>query len=118
MSVAQKMLKTSQHHKYKISCLIVKGGNLISVGINKDSAPKRFYKKHRPEMKLHSEVDAILGLDKSVTKGSTAYIAGCTTAGNPMISRPCTTCKSVLDYMKVRRIVYQDMRDIKEWKTI
>jgi deoxycytidylate deaminase len=116
MSVAQKMLKTSQHPKYRMSCLIVKGGNLISVGINKDSAPKRFYKKHRPEMKLHSEVDAILGLDKSVTKNSTAYVAGCTAAGSDMISRPCDTCKSVLDYMKVKRIVYLDMKEIKEWK--
>ncbi len=113
-ALAKKMLKINQHPKYALVSIVVRGGNLISVGTNKESAAKRFYKHHRPEMKLHAEVDSILGLSKDTTKGSTVYVVGTTKAGNLMTCRPCETCMNVLKYMGIKRIVYQDLEELKE----
>lgn len=109
------MLKINQHPKYQIISLVVRGGRLLSVGTNKQAAPKRFTKPHRQSMSLHSEIDAILGLSKESTKGSTLYIIGQTAKGNKMNVKPCLTCQKVCDTLGLKRIVYQDMEKLIEY---
>lgn len=115
-SLAQKMLKINNHPKYKMISLVIRGGRLISVGTNKESAPKRFIKAHREGLKLHAEVDSLIGVDKSTTKNATLYIIGETLAGNKMTTKPCSTCLGFIEKMGLRRIVYQDKGKLVELK--
>ena len=90
-------------------CLIVKGGRLISSGVNKEGAPKHFVKQYRENLALHAEVHSVLGLPKSVTKNATAYICGVTAKKlNKLLCKPCPSCLGCLIEMKVKRIVYHD----------
>lgn len=111
-----KMIKLSQHPKYHFSCCIIKGNRLISVGINKVAAPKRFIKRHRENMALHAEIDALLGIDKERLKNATLYIYGQTAAGNKMITRPCTTCLNFINQMNIKRVVYSNKEELLEIK--
>lgn len=106
MSLAKKMQRLSNHPKYKMVCLIVKSSRLISVGVNKDSAPKHFVKKYRDGMHLHAEISSILGVDKDTTRGCTAYISGETKSGKNMLAKPCPSCYDCLMVMGIKRIVY------------
>lgn len=109
MSLAQKMSKASNHHKYLFCCAIVKGGRLISIGINKDqSAPKLYAKPNRPNMNLHSEIAACHGIDKKEIKNATAYIGGMSKSEKRILTKPCSVCYNWLKTMGIRRIVYQE----------
>lgn len=110
------MTKLSSHPKYKMSSAIVKGNRLISVGINKVAAPKRFIKRHRENMALHAEIDALLGIDKERLKNATLYITGETAAGNSMITKPCVTCLNFINQMNIERVVYLNKDELLEIK--
>ncbi len=114
MNLAAKAAKLSTHHKYRYGSIIVKAGNVLGMGINSLNAAKTFTKPHRHNMHLHSEVDALLGLDRDKVKNSTVYVIGLTAAGNSINAKPCSTCRSFLDTMKVKRVVYMDIDTIKE----
>lgn len=107
--LGKKFLKLSNHSRYRMVCILVKGSNIISVGANKEnSAPKRYTKQYRPAMQLHAEVSCLAGISKDVSKKSTAYIFGETVSGNQMLTHPCPTCEAFLKEMKVSRVVYEE----------
>lgn len=108
------MLKHSTHNNYLFAAVLVKGGRVISTGVNKMAAPKRFTRPHRKNMALHCEISAILGLDKSKTKNTTLVINGTTAAGNLACTKPCQTCLTALETAGVRRIVYMDKGTVRE----
>ncbi len=115
VSLAKKMLNLSTHPRYHMVAVISKGGRVISVGINKVSAAKRFTKQ-RPGMHLHAEIDALTNLSKEQTKGCTITLVGTTAAGNNMVTKPCNICQDFIEYMNIRRIVYMDKDEVKELK--
>lgn len=109
MNLAQKMSRASNHHRYLFCCLIVKGGRLISVGINKDqSAPKIYARPDRPNMNLHSEISACHNIDRRELKNATAYIGGISKTGGKILTKPCRMCYSWLQTMGIKRIVFID----------
>lgn len=116
LSLAAKVSKCSSHNRYKIAAILVKGGRLLAVGINKDASPKRFTNPHRKNMRLHAEIDCLIGISKESSKDSTLYVKGQTFAGGIMNVSPCQTCLGMIESMQVRRIVYQDMNQIREIK--
>jgi deoxycytidylate deaminase len=114
IDLAKKIARTSNHDKYHMSALLVSGGRVISLGVNKLSGPKRFTKQ-RPGMRLHAEIDCLLNIGKDVSKGSTLYITGYTKAGNDLkSSAPCLSCAAFVDEMMIKRIVYTEYGQIKE----
>lgn len=107
--LGKKLLKLSNHSRYKMVCLLVKGGNILSVGNNKEnSAPKPFVKQYRPSMQLHAEMSCLAGVLKETSKNATVYILGETVNGTQMLSRPCPSCEGFLREMQVRRVVYEN----------
>lgn len=106
-NLGRKLLKLSFHSKYKMIALLVKGGNIISVGANKEGAPKPYVKCHRPEMGLHAEVSCLAGITKDQSKNTTIYVVGQTTKGNNMLTKPCKSCYSFIKEMGIRRVVYE-----------
>lgn len=107
VELAWKLSKNSPHPKYKYTALVVKS-RLVSTGFNKNGRPKFFVREIIPGQGHHAEIDALLGLDKSVTKGATLYCAGMTNLGTRILTRPCRSCFIGILKMGVRRIVYHD----------
>lgn len=116
MKLARKVANLSSHRKYRYGGIVVKSNRLISVGVNKDAAPKRFVKAYRSNLALHAEVSAILNVPKESTKNATFYLFGETAAGNGINSKPCKSCMSALDSMGIKRVVYEDKGQLKEIK--
>ncbi len=116
MNLAERILKNSQHPKYRISAVLMKSGNVISTGINKLGSAKPFVKKYRNNLALHAEIDALIGIDKKVAKNSTLYVCGETANFNPINCKPCESCQIFCATMMVKRIVFRDKLELKEIK--
>ncbi len=109
------MVSLSEHPRYRLAAVVSRAGRVISVGVNKVSAPKRFTKQ-RPGMHLHAEIAALFNLPKDQAKGAVITIAGITAAGNQMNTKPCRICENAIESMGLKRIVYLDGNIVKELK--
>ena len=90
----------------KHGSVIVKGGRVISTGINKErSHPRIVSSEHIKEhCSVHAEVDAIKKA-KDVT-GATIYVARVNKRGKARDSRPCNRCYEVIKNNGIKKIVY------------
>lgn len=106
LNIARLESYTSSHLKAKIGCVLVRNGNIISSGYNKMRHTSNNYS--RWDNSLHGEVDCLLkALKKGIEiKNSTLYIFRETRNGKPALCRPCEYCFSMIEELKVKRIVY------------
>jgi deoxycytidylate deaminase len=90
----------------KHGSVIVKGGRVISTGINKErSHPRIVSSEHiKDHCSVHAEVDAIKKA-KDVT-GATIYVARVNKRGEARDSRPCKRCYEVIRTNGIKKIVY------------
>lgn len=103
-------LKKAQESKvvnYKHSSVLVKGGKIISIGINKMKSgcladPCYEYKG------WHSELDCLFNLDPKVINGSTLYVGGYSKGGNVLYSKPCKHCQEYLKKHKLKAIYFSN----------
>ena len=89
------------------SSLIVKGGRILSYGINKPF-PNQFalnYAQHGG-WQTHSECDAIYQARKSNLVGATIYNCRVTKNGNIEISKPCPGCTQMLEEYGIKKVVF------------
>ena len=108
---AKRVAEQSQYGKFRHGAVLVKGNSVRSVSCNKHrhcSFGARFRKEGRGEATLHAELGAILGVDRSTTRGSTVYVARINREGEARISKPCPMCESALRHVGVKRVVYTD----------
>lgn len=110
MDLAKKISQLSQHPRYKFGCVIYKSARVISIGVNKDNAaPKRWVKQHRPNMNLHAEIDALLGLTKEQTKNAIMYVYG-----SAKLTSPCESCQTAINQMGIKKVVFVDNNKYRE----
>lgn len=90
----------------KHGSVIVKGGRVISTGINKErSHPMIVSAEHiKDHCSVHAEVDAIKKA-KNVS-GATIYVARVNKRGEHRESRPCKSCYETIKNSKIKKIVY------------
>ena len=90
----------------KHGSVIVKGGRVISTGMNKDrSHPKIVSSEHiKDHCSVHAEIDAIKKA-KDVN-GATIYVARINKRGEARDSRPCKRCFEVIKSNGIKKIVY------------
>ena len=108
---AKRVAEQSNYGKFRHGAVLVKGNSVRSVSCNKHrhcSFGARFRKEGRGEATLHAELGAILGVDRSTTRGSTVYVARINREGEGRISKPCPMCESALRHVGVKRVVYTD----------
>ena len=107
MDIAIRVGLMSHDPKYKVGSVIVKDGNVISMGWN--GMPKHMDNETRcasgcthPEV-LHSEANALMKLIKSGTaaEGATIY---CTLS-------PCMDCAKLIYQAGISRVVYAEKYD-------
>lgn len=105
--LAQKLAEKSDFINYRMSCVVVKGGRVIAIGINK---PKSGLVKHPAysQKAIHAELDAILMIDSSKLKGATVYIGGITKTGDLLKSAPCPLCQNLLKEYGIRCVVFHE----------
>lgn len=101
--LAKKLSKKSQHHSYKMGCVIVNKNKVVSLGINKIKTHTK--SPHRFKM-LHAEIDAVLGIDQEELKGCTAYVYRGTKDGKPAMSKPCPACQTILKEAGIKQVYY------------
>jgi deoxycytidylate deaminase len=109
----QKLKRNSTHPVHKVSAVIAKKNQVISIGFNK-------YKTHtrslHPWKYLHAELDAILDNKFADLKGSTIYIYRETRDGVPAISKPCESCMNAIRLAGIKKICYSYQGTFKEEK--
>jgi len=108
---AKRVAEQSDYGKFRHGAVLVKGSSVRNISCNKHrhcSFGARFRKEGRGEATLHAELGAILGVDRSTTRGSTVYVARINREGEARISKPCPMCESALRHVGVKRVVYTD----------
>lgn len=88
------------------SSLVVRGGAILSVGINKpDSNSFALKYAQHNGWQVHSESAAIYGVkNKEKLRGSTLYNCRLTKNGKLEISKPCKGCALMLEEFGIRKV--------------
>ena len=99
-------LAMSSDCNFKHGAVIVKGGRVISTGINRfKNHPKAVSPEHiKQYCSVHAEVDAIRKLKSA--RGATIYVARIGKRGNRALSRPCPNCYAAIKSAGIAKIVY------------
>jgi deoxycytidylate deaminase len=90
----------------KHGSVIVKGGRVISTGMNKDrSHPRIVSSEHiKDHCSVHAEIDAIKKARD--VHGATIYVARVNKRGEARDSRPCKRCYEAIRKNGIKKIVY------------
>lgn len=96
----------SSSERMKHGAVIVKGGRVLSVGLNKfrnhpTIIPSEYIKT---SCSTHAEIDALRKV--SNVRGATMYIARVNKSGQERLSRPCDYCFEALIDAGITKIVY------------
>ena len=111
ISLAKKVAEQSNYGKFRHGAILVKGSSIRNVACNKHRHcrfGKRFRDYNDGDPTLHAELGAILGMDRSITQGSTIYVVRINREGLPRMSKPCPMCESAMKHVGVKRVVYTD----------
>lgn len=90
----------------KHGAVVVRGGSVISVGINKNrNHPTVVSSEHiKTHCSVHAEVDALRKVRNA--KGATIYVARINKRGQDRLSRPCDRCHEVIKKAGIRKVIY------------
>jgi deoxycytidylate deaminase len=104
-----KLIATNLTHglRCKHAAMLTVGGKIISIGVNKaksDPLQKR-YTRHAALSWTHAEVDCLKGIEIDL-KRATLYVIRTDDNGNLMESCPCSGCRSLINELKIPRIVH------------
>jgi len=106
--MACKAAEQSGHDVFRHGAVLIRGGSILNISSNSDnhtSFGQRF--RNQPGRATHhAETACVLGLDKSVTRGSTMYVARVNRQGEWKMSKPCSMCHEVMRFVGVKRVVY------------
>jgi deoxycytidylate deaminase len=107
IKLAQKFALKSRFPNYQMAAILVKAGSVVSVGIN-NLSPGILKNKNYGKKAIHCELDAILGIDESVLRNCSIYIAGFSKKKNLILSAPCKDCVKLLSKCGVKHVYYHD----------
>jgi pyrimidine deaminase RibD-like protein len=110
LTMAKHISKKSDHHNYKVGCVIAKGNRVIGKGFN---TLKTHTKSPHPFKSIHAEFMAVLSAEYDI-KGATVYVFREQKSGKWSISRPCKSCWQFLIECGAKRVVYSYEGSFKE----
>ena len=110
LNLAIKIAKASDHPRSKHGAVLIRGGSIMNVAKNTNDYTS-FGQRFRPRFKhgpasRHAEIACVLGLDKSITKGTSLYVARVNKEGETRNSKPCEMCSAILEHTGVKRVFY------------
>ena len=107
LDIAMNLARSSTVRRYKHGAVVVKGGRIVSTGINKVRNHPDVLESPdviKSDAHVHAEVDAIRkGGD---LRGAKIYVARVNRSGFPGLSRPCESCYGRIVEAGVTKIVY------------
>jgi deoxycytidylate deaminase len=93
----------------RLAAVLVKGGNIISIGRNK-SKLNRYTKMMAPHencVSIHAEVDAIFGARRKIDlRGTVMYVARLTKQNQTGLAAPCSMCMETLQRYGIKKVFY------------
>lgn len=107
LNLAIRLAETSELAQQH-GAVIVKGGSVLSLGVNKwrnKSVNPPVDGSYNPHLSYHAEVDAINHANSDLN-GATVYVARIGKDGTPRFSRPCSRCTQALKAAGVKKVVY------------
>lgn len=108
LDIAKNLALSSTVNKYRHGAVIVKGGRVISTGINKMKNHPSVFDDDVDLIKssahVHAEIDAIKKV--SDLRGAKIYIARVNKNGQTGLSRPCDKCYKNITAAGITRIIY------------
>ena len=106
MRLALNLAKSSSC-KNKHGAVIVRGGNVLSLGINKMRNHPNIIQEEliKDACHIHAEIDAIKKVKRDL-RGATIYVARVSPFGKGVMSRPCNRCYEQITNAGITKIVY------------
>lgn len=105
LDVAVRLAHDSEATK-RHGCVIVKGGSVKGLGINKyTNNPFNVSPEHMDRRSVHAEVAAIRNAGGSV-RGATIYVARINNRGETRFSAPCQECQLEMAKYGIRKAVW------------
>lgn len=93
----------SNHHTYKLGCVLVKKNRIVGSGYNQIKTHTKSI--HKFNM-LHAEISALIGIDAEKLKNSYAFVYRERKDGKPAMAKPCEACELALRQAGVKRVYY------------
>ena len=111
IELAMRIAGQTEFREYKHGAVLVRGGTVLNTSCNKNKYKAwanrfRDSKKQRGHATVHAEIGAILGLDRSLTEGSTIYVVRVGKCGDLKNSKPCPMCEAAMQYVGIKKVVY------------
>lgn len=106
LDLAVRMAESSDV-SFKHGAVVVRGGSVLSVGVNKWKNPMKPDippTEYDPNISVHAEVDALSRC--SDPRGATIYVARVNKRGEERMSRPCIDCEKALIVAGVKKVIY------------
>lgn len=106
LDVAVRLAESSELN-FKHGAVIVKGGSVLSVGVNKWRNLLLFEsdkEKYNEFVSVHAEIDALARC--KTPQGATMYIARVNKDGEERISRPCSSCTETILNSGIKKVIY------------
>jgi tRNA(Arg) A34 adenosine deaminase TadA len=102
LNVAVKLAETSEENM-KHGCVIVLGGSIQAMGVNKRTNDPYFHKDLH-WLSEHAEMAALRRCRR--TNGAVLYVARVNKHGEERMSKPCAKCTKLLKKAGVKKVVY------------
>ena len=102
---AMKLAKISTC-KQKHGAIIIKGGSVLSVGINRNKNNPTFVGEATKNWSVHAEAAAIKACAGADLRNAIIYVARINKAHEPMMSKPCQKCEKLIREAGIRKVVY------------
>ena len=105
LELAKRQAFQSPFSRQRHGAVLVRGGSVINAAFNSSGFNNFGYRFNRYASR-HAELGAVLGLDKSITQGSTVYVVRVNNEGDYQLSKPCKMCLEAMKFCGVKRVVY------------
>lgn len=104
----------SEGKNFSLGAVLVKGGSIISSGVNKKKtdpivkflSTRAIKDTHKYRSWMHAELDCINRIPYEITKGSILYVARVTHDLSLANARPCKICQGEIVKAGIKRVHY------------
>lgn len=94
--------------RFQHGVVIAHGRKVLSVGVNTARNPVHLCSDPRTQASRHAEFNAIRLIKNVDTSDLTLYSARLMKDGSPGLSKPCSNCQTLIDYLGFKEVWYYD----------
>ena len=99
-------LAKNSNCRQKHGAIIVKGGNVLGMGVNKNRNHPTITDPSHIKMGCSTCAERVAIKNAGNVKGATVYVARVNNLGQPMYSRPCDRCTKVMIRAGIKAVIY------------